>query len=172
MVWGWRSEVPLVLFSSAQVNHKWQVKTPGYKCGFFKSFSFAFFNSCICPVKGVGVNIVFFLLLCPYSSLPMCRNSCPVGWWESIQVNIDHLFLCSDSAKRHFSTFHLNCSPALKWISYWGVSLGEKSLHLWMKRAFKIDIEFLISYPQNPITIFLSSLVPKQQEMCGGRKRR
>jgi len=40
-----------------------------------------------------------------------------------------------------------------------------------MKQAFKIDIEFLMSDPQSPITILLSSLVPKQQGMLrGGRK--
>lgn len=92
MAWGWSSAVPLLL-TWAQVHGE---------CGRWKHLSttalikespFCLSNGCICPVKGMGVDLAMFsLLLHPYSSLPMCSSSCPLGWWESLQVNIDYLF--------------------------------------------------------------------------------
>lgn len=103
MVWGWSPAVPLLL-TWTQVNgdcDRWKHLST---TALIKEPPFCLFNGCISPVKGIGVALaIFSLLLYPYSSLPMCWSSCPLGWWESLQVNIDSLW----GKTQHF-TFHLH----------------------------------------------------------------
>lgn len=83
-----------LLLTWPQVNGKcgrWKLPST---TAFVKESPFCLFNNWFCPVKGMGVDLtIFSLLLDPYSSLPTCSSSCPVGWWESLQVNIDFLFV-------------------------------------------------------------------------------